>query len=76
MNCRPTNVAVVGVNPNSGIESMDDLLAQMKANPDKITVATAGVTSGGHNAMEGELYRKVTFRIIFCPALAFRARLD
>ena len=23
-----------------------------------------------------ELYRKVTFRIIFCPALAFRARLD
>ena len=46
------NVAVVGANPDSGIESMDDLLAQMKANPGKVTVATAGVTSGGHNAME------------------------
>ena len=31
---------------------MDDLLAQMKSNLGKVTVATAGVTSGGHNAME------------------------
>ncbi|MCP4314898.1 MAG: tripartite tricarboxylate transporter substrate binding protein [Hyphomicrobiales bacterium] len=46
------NVAVVGTNPDSGIDSMDDLLAQMKANPGQVTVATAGITSGGHNAME------------------------
>ncbi len=46
---------------------MKDLLDAMKAKPGQITVATAGVTSGGHNAMEaiaraaGVQYRHVTY---------------
>lgn len=61
------NVAVVGTNPDSGIESMEDLLAKMKADPGQVTVATAGITSGGHNAMEaianaaGVTYKHVTY---------------
>jgi len=43
------------------------LLDAMKAQPDRISVATAGVTSSGHNAMEliakatGVTYRHVTY---------------
>lgn len=61
------NVAVVGVNPDAGYEDMGDLLEAMEANPGEISVATAGVTSGGHNAMEaiaaatGVEYRHVTY---------------
>jgi len=61
------NVPVVGVNPNTPYRSMKDLLDAMKAKPGEITVATAGVTSGGHNAMEaisratGVKYRHVTY---------------
>lgn len=61
------NVAVVGANVNSGIESFDQLLDEMKANPGQVSVATAGVTSGGHNAMEaiaqaaGVTYKHVTY---------------
>jgi tripartite-type tricarboxylate transporter receptor subunit TctC len=46
---------------------MQDLLNAMKAKPGEVTVATAGVTSGGHNAMEaiaraaGVKYRHVTY---------------
>jgi tripartite-type tricarboxylate transporter receptor subunit TctC len=46
---------------------MKELLDAMKAKPGQITVATAGVTSGGHNAMEaiaraaGVQYRHVTY---------------
>jgi tripartite-type tricarboxylate transporter receptor subunit TctC len=61
------NVPLVGVNPNSPYKTMKDLLDAMKAKPGQITVATAGVTSGGHNAMEaiaratGVTYRHVTY---------------
>ncbi len=61
------NVPVVGVNPGTPYKSMKDLLDAMKAKPGQVTVATAGVTSGGHNAMEaiaraaGVQYRHVTY---------------
>jgi tripartite-type tricarboxylate transporter receptor subunit TctC len=61
------NVPVVGVNPSTAYKTMKDLLDAMKAKPGQITVATAGVTSGGHNAMEaiaratGVTYRHVTY---------------
>jgi tripartite-type tricarboxylate transporter receptor subunit TctC len=61
------NVPVVGVNPATPYKSMKELLDAMKARPGEITVATAGVTSGGHNAMEaiaraaGVKYRHVTY---------------
>jgi tripartite-type tricarboxylate transporter receptor subunit TctC len=61
------NVPLVGVNPSTPYKSMKDLLDAMKAKPGQITVATAGVTSGGHNAMEaiaraaGVQYRHVTY---------------
>ena len=61
------NVPVVGVNANTPYKTMKELLDAMKAKPGEITVATAGVTSGGHNAMEaiakqtGVKYRHVTY---------------
>lgn len=61
------NVPVVGVNTATPYRTMKDLLDAMKAKPGQITVATAGVTSGGHNAMEaiaraaGVKYRHVTY---------------
>ncbi|WDR02892.1 tripartite tricarboxylate transporter substrate binding protein [Devosia algicola] len=61
------NVAVVGVNPDAGFADFGELLAAMKDKPGEITVATAGVTSGGHNAMEsiaqtaGVEYRHVSY---------------
>ncbi len=61
------NVAVVGVGANTPYQTMPQLLAAMKAKPGEIKVATAGVTSGGHNAMEaisratGVKYRHVTY---------------
>ena len=61
------NVAVVGVNADTPYEDFGQLLEAMKAKPGEITVATAGVSSGGHNAMEaisqatGVEYRHVTY---------------
>jgi tripartite-type tricarboxylate transporter receptor subunit TctC len=61
------NVAVVGVNANAPYKTLPELLAAMKAKPGQVAVATAGVTSGGHNAMEaisratGVKYRHVTY---------------
>jgi tripartite-type tricarboxylate transporter receptor subunit TctC len=61
------NVPVVGANAATPYRSLKDLLEAMKAKPGQITVATAGVTSGGHNAMEaiaraaGVTYRHVTY---------------
>lgn len=61
------NVAVIGVNPDAGYSDFGDLLADLKANPGEVTVATAGVTSGGHNAIEsiaqtvGLEYRHVSY---------------
>jgi len=61
------NVPVVGVSANAPYKTMKELLDAMQAKPGQVTVATAGVTSGGHNAMEaiakatGVKYRHVTY---------------
>jgi tripartite-type tricarboxylate transporter receptor subunit TctC len=61
------NIQVIGVNPKTPYNTAKDLLDAMKAEPGKISVATAGVTSAGHNAMEliakltGVKYRHVTY---------------
>ena len=61
------NIAVIGVNPATPYQNVQQLLDAMKARPGEIKVATAGVTSGGHNAMEaisratGVKYRHVTY---------------
>ena len=61
------NIAVIGVNPGTPYQNVQQLLDAMKARPGEIKVATAGVTSGGHNAMEaiaqatGVKYRHVTY---------------
>jgi tripartite-type tricarboxylate transporter receptor subunit TctC len=61
------NVQVVAVNTKAPYQNAKELLDAMKAQPGKITVATAGVTSSGHTAMEliakatGVKYRHVTY---------------
>jgi len=61
------NVSVVGVNPATPYKNMKELLAAMEAKPGQVTVATAGLTSAGHKAMEaiaraaGVQYRHVTY---------------
>ena len=61
------NVAVVGVNPDSPYEEVSQLLEAMKADPGQVSVATAGLSSAGHNAMEsiaqqsGVEYKHVTY---------------
>jgi putative tricarboxylic transport membrane protein len=46
------NVSVVGVNGDQPWADFGELLNAMKEKPGEITVATAGITSAGHNAME------------------------
>ncbi len=61
------NVSVISVNANTPYKTFDELLAAMKANPGKITVATAGLSSAGHIAIEmikkytGIDYKHVTY---------------
>ena len=61
------NIQVIGVNPQTPYKNAKDLLDAMKAKPGKVSVATAGVTSAGHNAMEliakatGVKYRDVAY---------------
>ena len=61
------NIQVIGVNPKTPYKTAKELLEAMKAKPGQISVATAGVTSAGHNAMEliskvtGVKYRHVTY---------------
>ncbi len=61
------NIQVISVNPSTPYQSAKQLLDAMKAQPGKVSVATAGVTSAGHNAMEaiakatGVKYRHVTY---------------
>lgn len=61
------NVSVVGVTPSAPFKDMNELIAAMKARPNQVTVATAGLTSAGHKAMEaiaraaGVTYRHVTY---------------
>jgi tripartite-type tricarboxylate transporter receptor subunit TctC len=58
---------VVAVGIDSPYNDFGDLLADMKANPGKIRVATAGVNSAGHTAIElikkytGVEYKHVTY---------------
>ncbi|HSN46960.1 MAG TPA: tripartite tricarboxylate transporter substrate binding protein [Casimicrobiaceae bacterium] len=61
------NVQVMSVNPKTPYNSAKDVLDAMKAKPGQVSVATAGVTSAGHNAMEliakdtGVKYKHVTY---------------
>jgi len=61
------NIQVIGVNPKTPYNTAKELLDAMKAKPGQISVATAGVTSAGHNAMEaiakvtGVKYKHVTY---------------
>jgi len=62
-----TAVSVVGVNPDSPYQTMDDLLAALRANPGDVPIATAGATSAGHLTAEAIAqaadieYRHVTY---------------
>ena len=61
------NVSVVGVNADSPYRTMDEFLRAMKDDPDAVSVATAGLNSGGHNTIEaikkaaGGDYKHVTY---------------
>ncbi len=61
------HVSVVGVNADTPYKNMNELLAAMKARPGAISVATAGVNSSGHSAIEalaraaGVTYKHVTY---------------
>ena len=61
------NIQVISVNPKTPYNTAKELLDAMKAKPGQISVATAGVTSSGHSAMEliakatGVKYRHVTY---------------
>jgi tripartite-type tricarboxylate transporter receptor subunit TctC len=61
------NVSVVGVNPDAPWEDFGALLEDLKQRGAEISVATAGLSSAGHNAMEalaqqtGVEYKHVTY---------------
>jgi tripartite-type tricarboxylate transporter receptor subunit TctC len=61
------HIAVVGVNADTPYKNMRELLDAMKAKPGAIPVATAGVNSSGHAAIEaiaraaGVTYKHVTY---------------
>jgi tripartite-type tricarboxylate transporter receptor subunit TctC len=61
------NVQVIAVNPKLPYMKAKDVIDAMKARPSSVSVATAGVTSSGHNAMEliskatGVKYRHITY---------------
>ena len=61
------HIAVVGVNADTPYKTMAELLAAMKAKPGSVSVATAGVNSSGHAAIEaiargaGVTYKHVTY---------------
>lgn len=61
------HIAVVGVNADTPYKTMPELLEAMKAKPGAISVATAGVNSSGHSAIEaiaratGTSYKHVTY---------------
>jgi len=61
------NVSTLAVNPNTPYKTAAELIEAMKAKPGQISVATAGVNSSGHSAMEaiaratGVKYKHVTY---------------
>lgn len=61
------NVSVIGVNPDTPYKDLNALLADMKARPGEVSVATAGISSAGHQIIEqisqatGVKYKHVTY---------------
>jgi tripartite-type tricarboxylate transporter receptor subunit TctC len=61
------NIQVIGVNPQRPWQNAKQFIDDMKARPGQISVATAGVTSAGHNAMDfivkatGVKYKEVSY---------------
>ena len=61
------NVSTLSVNPGTPYKTANELIDAMKAKPGAISVATAGVNSSGHSAMEaiakatGAKYKHVTY---------------
>src|SRR3954471_529216 len=61
------NIQVIGINPQRPWKTAKDLLDDMKKRPGQISVATAGVTSAAHNAMDqivkatGVKYKEVSY---------------
>ncbi|MBA2965503.1 MULTISPECIES: tripartite tricarboxylate transporter substrate binding protein [Ramlibacter] len=61
------NIQVIGVNPARPWKTAKELLDDMKAKPGQISVATAGVTSAAHAAMDqivkatGVKYKEVSY---------------
>ena len=61
------HIAVVGVNADAPYKTKNELLEAMKAKPGSVAVATAGVNSSGHAAIEaiaratGTSYKHVTY---------------
>ena len=61
------NIQVIGVNPQKPWQNAKQFIDEMKAHPGQVKVATAGVTSAGHNAMDfivkatGVQYKEVSY---------------
>jgi tripartite-type tricarboxylate transporter receptor subunit TctC len=61
------NIQVIGVNPSRPWKTAKELIDDMKKRPGQISVATAGVTSAAHNAMDqivkatGVKYKEVSY---------------
>ncbi|RYY94341.1 MAG: tripartite tricarboxylate transporter substrate binding protein [Comamonadaceae bacterium] len=61
------NIQVIGVNPGRPWKNAKDLLDDMKKRPGQVSVATAGVTSAAHAAMDeivkatGVKYKEVSY---------------
>ncbi len=61
------NIQLIGVNPSRPWKNAKELIDDMKKRPGQISVATAGVTSAGHNAMDfivkatGVKYKEVSY---------------
>jgi tripartite-type tricarboxylate transporter receptor subunit TctC len=47
------NVSVLGANPSAPYKNAQDVVNAMKAKPNQVSVATAGINSSGHAAIEG-----------------------
>lgn len=60
-------VSILSANPQRPWKTAKEVIAYMEANPGKVSVATAGVTSAGHAAMDriisatGIKYKEVTY---------------
>jgi len=61
------NISVIGINPQRPWKTAKELIDDMKARPGQISVATAGVTSAAHAAMDrvvkatGVKYKEVSY---------------